>query len=340
MSAPKHLTPSKLRGKVIDVHSHVGVSLKSFARMEYPYAQTIEGLAYRQRAGGVDVNVVFPLGGDLYFDPNALMAGERVPSRRPLSPAPYATENMVMMREVFSWCAHLADRFLPFVCVDPGRAVGEQIGELEALDEQFPIYGVKVNPVGCQSRAIELLAVGEALLDFAQARDLPLLFHAVTWPEDEYSQASDILKIAERRPALRFCLAHCVLFHRATLERADAMPNVWVDTAAMKIQVEMVRRDAGRSMPVSELLEGDYADYLAIMETVCERFPDTMLWGTDSPAYAYIARRKQGEGRWREFQLEGTYEDEVAALNRLRPDVRMRVANCNTLRFLFGEAGR
>ena len=52
-AAGKHLQRHRLEGKVLDVHAHVGVELKAYARMEYPYAQSIEGLYYKQLAGSV-----------------------------------------------------------------------------------------------------------------------------------------------------------------------------------------------------------------------------------------------------------------------------------------------
>lgn len=43
MPATKHLSPDALRRKVIDIHSHLGFSLKLYARMQYPYGQDLEG---------------------------------------------------------------------------------------------------------------------------------------------------------------------------------------------------------------------------------------------------------------------------------------------------------
>jgi hypothetical protein len=62
-----------------------------------------------------------------------------------------------------------------------------------------------------------------------------------------------------------------------------------------------------------------------------------MLWGSDSPWYTFICRRKQGEGSYLEFRLKARYEDEKAALDALSDDLRVRACNSNTLRFLFGE---
>ncbi|HOX06742.1 MAG TPA: amidohydrolase family protein [Planctomycetota bacterium] len=335
--AAERLTRAKLAGKVIDGHSHAGVSLKAYALGEYPYAQTVEGLAAQQATGGVAASVVFPFSADLFFEPAALPEGRLVPAAEPLSPAPYAAENRLLLREIFDYCPELSRRFLPFVSIDPAREVAAQVRELTRLAGEHPFYGIKVNPVGCQSRAAELLGAGAALLDFAEERGLPLLFHATTLPGEEYSQAADIFRIIERRPKLRFCLAHGLLFHRGWLDRAAAAPNVWVDTAAMKIQVEFMRGElASGRVARGDFLEADFSDHLAVMRALCDRHPDMVVWGSDSPAYSWICRRKQGEGVYQEFRLKGAYADEVAALNALGPELRAKVGGANALDFVFG----
>jgi len=336
--AAQSLTRAELAGKTIDGHAHAGVSLKAYFRGEYPYAQTVEGLYHQQQAGGVDASVVFPFSADLHFDLARLAEGEMVPAAAPLSPAPCGAENRLLLREVHDWCPELAGRFLPFASLDPGRSVSAQLRELAQLTRQYPVYGLKVNPVACQSRAAELLGRGAPLLDFAEERALPLLFHVTTVPGEEYSQAADVFRIIERRPRLRFCLAHGLLFHREYLARADAAPNVWVDTAAMKIQVELMRGEIGRALPAADFLDADYSDHRSVMRALCERFPETIIWGTDSPAYSWICRRKQAEGVWKEFALKAVYADEVAALGVLGPELRARVGGANALDFLFGPA--
>jgi predicted TIM-barrel fold metal-dependent hydrolase len=338
MSAPQHLAPAVLAGRTIDCHSHAGVWLKAYACGEYPYAQSIEGLYYRQRAGGVDVNVVFPCSADLHFDLAALRRGEMVPARDPVSALPYAAENALLLREVFEICPEIASRFMPFVSADPVRAVAAQVESLRALAARYPVYGIKINPVGCQSPVSRLLHEGAALLDFAEARDLPLLFHVTTLRGEEYSQAVDAFAIAESRPGLRFCLAHCLQFDRELLRRADQAPNIWVDTAAIKIQVDLVRQEMGRGLRREKLWDADYCDHLAVFSALCEALPQTMIWGTDSPAYSFICRRKDGEGAHREFALRGTYEDEVRALDSLGAALRARVGSDNAREFIFGGA--
>ena len=96
----RRITTKDLKNRLIDIHSHAGVSLKAYAAREYPYAASVEDLAYRQKACGIDVNVVFPLTPDLFFDPRKLAQGRNVPARRPLYPSPYAVENELLLQEI------------------------------------------------------------------------------------------------------------------------------------------------------------------------------------------------------------------------------------------------
>jgi predicted TIM-barrel fold metal-dependent hydrolase len=232
--------------------------------------------------------------------------------------------------------------------VDPGRLVAEQMAILCELEAEFPIYGVKIAPVATQTRVTALLDEGEAFFEFFAARDWPVLFHVAVSQGEEYSQAADTLDVIERRPELRYCLAHCIGFHRELLERADSLPNVWVDTSALKIQVELAHQDspltpatapkrsAGAIVALPpDRIGCDYTDHVKVMQALVERFPKTIIWGTDSPYHSYITRRLQGEGVYAEFRLKGTYEQEVAALDALTP-AQQAQNNTNALAFLFG----
>ncbi len=336
--AIRRMAPSDLEGKTIDVHSHVGVSLKSYACLEYPYAQTIEGLYYRQLACHVDVNVVFPFSPDLHFDLHRLTEGTATPDAHPLSPAPYVKENRLLMQEVFHWCPELQHRFLPFVSVDPGRNVAAQVAELERLEREFPIYGIKILPVFCQTPVTKLLDEGQPILEFARKRNLPFLLHTTCDLREEYSNAKLAFEVIEQNRDLRFCLAHCIGFDRDFLDRAASLGNVWVDTSAMKIQVDLVLQGILDFLG-EKLFEADYSDYRSVMLKLAGAYPQMMLWGTDSPAYSYIVRRRQGQGEkdFLDFRLKGTYEQEVAALDFLPPSLRQAACNGNTLRFLFGS---
>jgi hypothetical protein len=334
--------PEALAGKLTDVHTHVGISLKAYANAEYPYAQSLEGLYYRQKANGVDFSVVFTYTPELYFDLPVLLndgaGGRMVPAKKPLkgASAPYVLENRLLYQEIFQFCPELKDRFLPFVSADPVRKIREQLAALEELAAEHPVYGVKISPVFCQSKITGLLEEGEGLLDFAARRDLPVLLHVTVAPEEEFSQAADAFRVVERHPELRFCLAHCIGFNREYLERAAGLSNVWVDTSALKIQVQAAHQGETFMARPEERFDWDYSDHLSVMQSLVGRFPDTILWGSDSPYYTYIQRRKQGGDSYRPFALKGTYEQEKAALDALAPELRRKVASSNTAAFLFG----
>jgi predicted TIM-barrel fold metal-dependent hydrolase len=332
----KHIVREDLIGKTIDIHSHVGIQIREAALIEFPYCASVEDQAYRQVANDVDVAVVFPASPTLYFDiPIYVETGRLVPAEKPISRAPFERENRLLLTDVFRFCPEHSQRFLPFVSVDPGRAVEAQIEVIRELEEEFPIYGVKIAPVACQSKVTELLGVGAPFLAFCAERDWPILFHVAVSVGESYSQASDTFEVIERHPELRFCLAHAIGVHRGFLERADALPNAWVDTAALKIQVELAYQQSPLMALPPDVLDCDLSDHLMVMRTLMERYPRTILWGTDSPWHSYIARRLHDDGVYAEFRLKGTYEQEVAALNILSPAQRQQI-NANALRYLFG----
>ena len=157
----RRLQAADLAGKVIDVHSHLGVSLKSYACSEYPYAQ--------------NVNVVFPFSPDLFFDLRRLTEGVAAPDARPISPAPYVRENQLLLQEVFCYCPELEHRFLPFVSVDPGREIAAQVAALEQLERDYPIYGIKIIPVFCQTN-MSLLTKGDRF-EYARTRPFPVPYN-------------------------------------------------------------------------------------------------------------------------------------------------------------------
>lgn len=330
------LKKKDLAGRVIDAHSHAGVSLGMYARAEYPYAQTIEGLYYQQRQGRVDVNVVFPFSSDLYFDMRRLAGGHHVKGRPPISPVPYQVENTLLLREIFDYCPEISRRFLPFISVDPARETRAQLRVIEQLLKRYPVYGIKINPVVCQSPVIALLKEGQCFLSFAREHNLPFLLHTSPVPADVCSYAGDAFKVIDKYADLRFCLAHCILFSKSFLDRALSTPNAWVDTAAFKIQVDLCRDLAGRIIRRGDLIEADFTDYDDVFAAVCARYGERIIWGTDSPAYVYICRRQLNTAQWQQFNYKGTYEDEVRLLRKRPPGIRRIISNRNTIHFLMG----
>lgn len=335
----RHITAADLAEKTIDCHAHLGISAKAMACGEYPYAQSVEGLYYRMKSAGVDATIVFPTSAELFFDLAALTAGRVVAAQRPLSPAPYVAENRMLMHEVFRFCPEHQNHFIPFVSVDPGRMVKEQLAALLELEEEFPIYGIKVVPVACQTPVTALLDQGSMFLDFARRRNIPFLFHTTVDPQETYSHARLAFEVIDAAPDVRFCLAHCIAFHRGYLDRAAAADNIWVDTSAMAIQVQAAVKYPGIMAEGDDRIEADFSDHRQVMQRLVEAYPDTIMWGSDSPYYTFFSRRKQGaaDDAFMDFRLKATYEDEKAGLDVLSAEQKKAVSNTNTIRFLFGK---
>jgi len=332
----RHLERQDLVGKVLDVHAHAGINIKAFAETGFPYCSSAEDLFYRQTANGVDCSVVFPITPELYFDiPIYAQTGKLVPAAQPLSPASYVQENRMLLRDVFRFCPERSGHFLPFVSADPGRKIPEQLAALRELEQEFPIYGLKIVPVACQTKVTKLLEEGEVFLEFAQERNWPILFHVTADAQEGFSGAEDTFRVIEKHPQLRYCLAHSLCFHRGYLERAASLPNVWVDTSALKIMVQLIFDSNVHIVAPADLIDCDSTDHRKVMQAMVERFPRTMVWGSDAPYHSYITRRWQGEGYF-EFRLKGTYEEEKAAWDALSSSQRQQL-NTNVLDFIFGS---
>ena len=315
----EHKKRQELEGKIIDVHSHVGLHAGMYENLDYPCCQSIEGLYYRQLSGGVDVNVAFPFGS------------------YPASSFPYEIDNRRLIKEVYEFCPELSGRFLPFICLDTANKVPQQIEAAKKLAEKYPIYGIKINPIDRKVPVITLLSEGKAILALAAELNIPLLFHAAPAGLDEYSSAEDILNIAEKYPSLRFCLAHSLLFCKDLLDRANLLPNVWVDTAAIKIQVDLVRELVSKgTLDNARLIDADFSDHCDVMKKLVAAYPGLIIWGSDSPAYTFMTRRQQGDGEFYDFRLPGRYEDEISALKCLDEQDIGKISNKNTIDFIFG----
>jgi predicted TIM-barrel fold metal-dependent hydrolase len=323
-----------LAGKLIDVHTHVGLNVAGFFSGNYPYCQSVEDLLYRLNSNGVDCAVAFPLGACSFFDTQRyLIERRRVPSSPRIGAAPYAIENRMLCAEVYEKIPEAVGRILPFAGIDPGRFVGAQIRALEALLAEYPVYGLKAVGVSVQSSHRHLTGKGQAFLRLAAERNLPVLLHSTSYAGDSYSHNRINLAVARAFPQVRFCLAHCLGFDRVDLDAAAALPNVWVDSAAMKIQVEPEEILA----PLARRFVSEYSDYRRVFSDLVRTYPDTMVWGSDSPAYSYMEKRRYADGSMVNFVLRGTYEQERAALAALTPAEAQQTANTNTRRFLFGS---
>jgi predicted TIM-barrel fold metal-dependent hydrolase len=237
---------------------------------------------------------------------------------------PYAFENERMLREVHQLYPDLGRACLPFVILDPQREPAAQLARLRELKTQFRFHGLKIQGTMIQSDVGALLREGRGFLDFAAEFNLPFIIHSSVAPEDTWSQASTILKVAEAAPHVRFCLAHSCRFDRASLDRIAALPNTWFDCSAHRIHCEGVVRGLGYVAPAARRFQADYRDPAAVLHALAETYPKKLIWGSDTPFQSYVA---DIDGQY--VSLRSTYAEEVACVRALPQHLQQAVGEDN-----------
>jgi predicted TIM-barrel fold metal-dependent hydrolase len=292
-----------------------------YVRGSVPYAQDFRGLVAQAGRNGVQRLVTFPF--VAYFGWEG--GGFPVPEGSAEFSVPYAFENRRMLEEVFELNGDISKSALPFVIVDPARKQCEQVEVLGGLRERYPVRGIKIQATMIEAPIRSLLGEGSCLVDLAAEWNVPMLIHSSIAPEDVWSQAGDILDIAEARPEVRFCLAHSCRFHQPSLERLGRLSNTWFDCSAHAIHCDAVEAGLGIVAAPGERLPVDYSRPDVVMKALYDLLPDRMMWGSDAPFYSYADRT---------LKLFSSYEREIAALDGLSERERTAILHDNTLRFL------
>ena len=126
---------------------------------------------------------------------------------------------------------------------DPSREAEKQVDLLEELSEKFPIYGLKTVTTYIQAYVNDLETKGRPILDFAQKRQLPIIFHSSVHSADPWASVYDIVDFAERHADLRICIAHSVRFVEPVLAKANRLNNCFVDFSAFIIHCKLVMQN-------------------------------------------------------------------------------------------------
>ncbi|MEO6003956.1 MAG: amidohydrolase family protein [Opitutus sp.] len=308
---------------LIDCHNHLGVDLFFYCNGYHPYAQDLPALVTEGRHCSVDRWVVFPMVANLNFDVAAMRHGKLLPGGP--EKVPYAFENERMLREIYQLYPDLGRLTLPFVILDPLREPAAQLAKLRELYAQFPFYGLKIQATMIQSDVGALLKEGRGFLDFAAEFNLPFIIHSSVAPEDTWSQASTILKVAEATPGVRFCLAHSCRYDLPSLERVAALPNTWFDCSAHRIHCQGVVEGYGYVATAEHRFPADYRDPSAVLRALAEAYPTKLIWGSDTPFQSYVA---DIDGKF--VSLRSTYAAEVECVDAL-PDALRQAVGCDNL---------
>lgn len=321
--------------KLLDVHAHVGVDPLLYFTHSFPYSHSLRDSFEAGQRVGITHSVIFPWVTSFYYHLPSLMRGKVLLGGK-VSRAPFHFENEQMLRQLYEIFPAYIPRYIPFVIVDTLREVRKQVRVLETLLRKYPFYGLKVHPRATQAPVVTLRKDGKLLLEFARTHDFPILIHATLSPLDPLSQISDILKLADENPKLRFCAAHFCGFHQKLFEEADCRENVWVDSAAMSIGCDLVVQKSKIYESGPAKVSADYRQPPMVFKKLAERFPATLMWGTDDPAHTWVSSTRFANEKVERLELWSSMEREKELLKHIGGSLRRKVAYENALRFIEG----
>ncbi|MFP4028392.1 MAG: amidohydrolase family protein [Candidatus Brocadiia bacterium] len=321
---------------LIDVHTHVGIDPVSFLNGDFPYALSAEDLVFRMDAQNIDYAVCFPFIYTSYFQLHSFANGEFEHDPENPSSFPYEVENRRLCREIYDAFPQFAGRVLPFLFFDPGRQTEAQVSLLNDLCQEYPLFGLKTATSYLQSHISELNNEGSCLLDLAAERNLPMTIHSAVMPGDPWANVFEILDVVKSHPEVRFSVAHTCRFDRSALETAAGLRNCYVDFSAFHIHCKLAEQNHPAVAVEEERFPTDYREHAVAMQQIAEAYPDTMMWGTDTPAYYFISRFFNDKGKEIEMSLPCAPWTEIREFRKLPEDLRRKIAYENTIRFLFG----
>lgn len=320
---------------LIDGHTHVGVLYRNYINFAYPYCLSFEDLIFRMDHFGVDHAIVFGIDSSYYTTKKGDASVVEV--NQDFSTFPYEIENQNLLKEIYEIFPDHSDRVMPFLLFDPSRKTEEQAEHLDALCDQYPVFGVKTIPTYIQAFATDLHLVGKPIFDLIKRRGLPITFHCSYHKQDPWSDVFEIIKYAERHPDVRICLAHTARFVKEILDRAAKLPNCHVDLSAFPIHCDLAEKNSPSIPPKGERFEADYANPTKALRQYAEAYPDTLIWGTDAPYNYFIQKVYQADGKVNETVLKSPFKREFDILGALSDDLKMKIVHENTLRYIGGE---
>lgn len=319
---------------IIDCHTHVGISFKNYVTQAYPYCLSFEDLVVRMKSLGIGRSVVFPM--DSSFYRASLIQEKEIRTTREFSKFPYELENRNLLKEIYEIFPEYSALAIPFLTFDPSRQTQKQADLLTELYKDYPVFGLKTCTTYIQAFIKDLDTVGKPILEFALKYNLPMIIHSSYDKYDPWAALDDIIRIAERHPALRVCIAHTARFVNSALEKAASLRNCFVDLSAFFIHCLLAVQNHRAIPPEGERFSADYSKPATVMKKIVEEFGDTIIWGSDTPSNYFIQKYYDATGEIIDTKLKSGFDSEIRLLRTLSDEYIQKIAYENTLKFLFG----
>lgn len=312
------MTSKQKNCKIIDVHTHSGgIDISNFTKCKYPYCQDIIDLYEKGNNAGVSHQIVFSMPTTNYFDiPKYWKTGNFEASG--YSQFPFEHENKHLVRSISS--IFKTDKyFIPFLSFSLQDKIDEQQKNIVDLIGKYPfVSGIKYHTSSDQNQAMQLKSKSE-IIDIAKEFNLSFMIHT------GFSNCSDpmsVIEIAYKNPEVNFCAAHLGAFSKDFSNALDFYPydNLFFDTSGLVPLCEFLQFNANQ-----DVLELNYAQPVSVFKYYQERFPERILWGTDSPWYNAFPITDTSE-----YKIIRKYRDEVETLDNFDKEQILE----NTYRFL------
>ena len=143
--------------------------------------------------------------------------------------------------------------------------------------------------------------------------------------------------MARENPGVRFCAAHFCGFNQPTFDEVASFDNIWVDSAALSIGCDLVRKKSRIYESGSARISTDYRNPAQVFATIARRYPDKFMWGTDNPAHSYVSHAPiKPNGPPVHLELWSSMKREKALLSQVRGRLRHQVTVANALNFIEG----
>ena len=325
---------------LIDAHTHIGINPANFYEGNFPYATCADDMIVRMDMTKVDFALCFPFGHTAYFSLPSYRRGKLRHNPKGDCPFPYKVENERLCREIYEAFPQYAGRLLPFAFFDPARRPREQAAFVEALAKRYPVFGLKTATSYLRSPITNLLGEGQCILDLAARHNIPLTIHSAVIPGDPWGNVFDILQVVRERSDVRFAIAHTCRFDRRALDQAAELENCFVDFSAFHIHCLLARQNHPTVAPRRYRFPADYRNHAAAMQKIVETYPQSMLWGSDTPGHYFMSRFINESGEEIRTRLSCDPYTETQELRKLPKALQNRIGYTNTIRFLFGERSK
>lgn len=321
-------TKTSLRGKLIDLHTHAGVSLNAFFDDKYPYCYSAIEISRNIRCIGFDAACVFPFPAFLCGDNLPIGDKEKAVLRELMEEVPYkkATEKILLEKERFE-----LDNIMPFAMFSINYAIKEQIEFLEEVSSK--IYGLKYYPDADTKKISDLMNEGRPFIDYLLKHNMPLVIHAsenACLFESGYSNVMDAIELAKAIPGLRVAVAHMGHFSKKAMESvlSNRPDNFYYDVSPLLHICHI------RTVNAGDVYDIDYSDPEVVMKELLNLFPDKILWGSDMPFnFTCNLRNSEHNFEYEQFSIENNFN----ILKKMGAENMTRMCSENTLDFLFGK---